>query len=539
MRPVWLVSWIAAAGLAACLGADASAPAPRLTGSVTDAAGTALAGAFITVQPAGAVHTHTRITDSRGRFAFDELEAGTYTLTAHRPGLTTFTDALTVPATGGAIRDIVLEPGEVTPADVSSGSFLALLPDGPEKRRFMLDCTGCHVLDARIALLEGRPRTAAEWAEATERMLGYAGASTAFPVIAHDREAAATAAYLAAHLGGEAGTLPPLAPPVVPDPTTAGALITEYAIPEPEDLPHDLAIDATGRILITGMFTNRLYVLDPTTARFDTIAIPVTNANPRAIEVAADGSWWVLLGAPMRVARYDPASAGWQSFDIGMYGHSIGIDREGRAWSNGHFTRDPIVLGYVEPASGELETFEAPANPMVATGGNPIPYELRIAPDGTVWTSELTGNRVVALEPTSRTFRVHTMPTPHSGPRRIDVASDGSVWIPEYANNALARLDPVTGAIREWPLPLPDAAPYVARVDPRSGIVWIGTGAADALLAFDPATERFTIYRLPTRGALVRHLAVDPRNGEVWAAYGASPGIPARVARLRPPAPVR
>jgi hypothetical protein len=32
---------------------------------------------------------------------------------------------------------------------------------------------------------------------------------------------------------------------------------------------------------------------------------------------------------------------------------------------------------------------------------------------------------------------------------------------------------------------------------------------------------------------MVRHLAFDARNGDVWLAYGASPGIAARVARVR------
>jgi streptogramin lyase len=126
------------------------------------------------------------------------------------------------------------------------------------------------------------------------------------------------------------------------------------------------------------------------------------------------------------------------------------------------------------------------------------------------------------------------MPTPFAGPRRLDVGADGIVWIPEYANGALARLDPATGRIEEMPLPIPDATPYIARVDGRTGHVWIATGAADAVLRFDPATRSFDTFPLPTRGALIRHMDIDERNGDVWVAYGASPGIPSKVARLRP-----
>jgi virginiamycin B lyase len=278
-------------------------------------------------------------------------------------------------------------------------------------------------------------------------------------------------------------------------------------------------------------------VLDPETGEYALVPIPVEGANPRAVEVAADGAWWVLLGGPGQIARRDPATAEWTTFPIGLYGHSLGPDTNGRVWFNGHFTRAPELIGAVDAATGEVRTYEVPAHPTMAATSGPIPYELRVAPDGAVWMSELAGNRVVRFDPESGTFAVHTMPSAHSGPRRLDIAPDGLVWIPEYAGNRIARLDPRTGAIREWDLPIADATPYVARVDRRTGIVWIGTGSADAIVAFDPATERFTVYRLPTRGAMIRHITIDPRNGDVWAAYGASPGIPAKVARLRPDVP--
>jgi len=128
------------------------------------------------------------------------------------------------------------------------------------------------------------------------------------------------------------------------------------------------------------------------------------------------------------------------------------------------------------------------------------------------------------------------MPTTASGPRRFDVDARGVLWIPGYSANTLVRLDPAAPAarrFREYALPVADAVPYVARVDRASGRVWIGTSAADAVLVFDPATERFTTIALPSRGAMIRHMAIDPKTHDVWVAYGASPGIPARVARVR------
>jgi virginiamycin B lyase len=531
-------------------GDGARGPAPEeagITGIVMEPEGSPAAGVFVTARRLGTPVAHTVVTAAEGAYAFPRLAAGEYTIRAHRPDRAADSVRVTVgpdgrlggdagagrgPAAGGSrLRDLRLTTDRVMPGEQPAAAFLGMLPDGEEKRRFILDCTGCHTFDDRIALPMGAPRTHAGWAEAVGRMLGFAGPNSGFPVIAAGREPEATAAYLSMHVTAAPPPSPRTAPH--PDPTTAGALITEYDVPEPTDLPHDVAIDSAGRVLITGMFTARMYVLDAETGEYETIPIPVPNANPRAVEVDGDGIWWVLLGGPHQVARYDPDAGEWKTYPIGMYGHSLGPDANGRVWFNGHFTKAPELMGWIDAASGAVETVEVPPHPTMARTSGPIPYELRVAPDGGVWITELAGNRVIRFDPHSRRFDVHTMPTPHSGPRRIDVAADGVVWIPEYSGNRLARLDPATGAIREWELPIPDSNPYVARIDARTGTVWVGAGTADALFAFDPRTERFTTYRLPTRGALVRHITIDPRNGDVWAAYGASPGIPSKVARVR------
>jgi virginiamycin B lyase len=411
-------------------------------------------------------------------------------------------------------------------ARAPSSAWLARLPDGEAKRKFILDCTGCHQFDEKIARVGGRPRTETEWAEAVTRMLGYAGARTGFPVIAADRDPQRTAAWLAKYLGPGGVQEPRL-------PSQAHAEITEFLMPEPNDLPHDIAIERSGTVLVTGMFTHRLYRLDPTNGRISEIAIPVANANPRAIELDSLGQPWVVLGTPKKLAMMASDSQ-WRSFDVGVYPHSLAIDGAGKVWFNGHFTRSPELIGSVNAGTGAVVTHEVPAHPTLAVGpGGPIPYEIRLGPDGRVWGSELIGNRLFAFTPSTGRFEVFPLPLPHSGPRRFDVDGQGIVWIPAYAANRLFRFDPAIRKFIEIPLPSRDAVPYIIRTDRRSGALWIGTAAADALLRYDPANGQFESYPLPSRGALIRHLAVDPRSAAVWVAYGASPGIPARVARVQ------
>jgi virginiamycin B lyase len=402
-----------------------------------------------------------------------------------------------------------------------SSAVLNLLPDGATKRRFILDCTGCHQIDVELAFPNGQARKALDWQNAIERMLTMAGAASGFPVISAEREAAPTARWLAQHL-----TEPPAAGPE----TGPAATVREYEYRYPGDLPHDLAVDADGHVVITGMFTHRMLRLDPETGAYEEFPIPVPQANPRALEIDGEGNWWVLLGGPHAVARYDPGAAEWSHWPIGMYGHSVQLDGEGRVWFNGHFTSSPPLIGYLEPETGNVRTFEVPLTPAPELE-NPIPYGLRVAPDGTVYGTELEGNRLVRLGPRSGEMNAWNLPTSHSGPRRLDVRPDGTVWIPQYSANGIASFDPGSETFTEYPLPVADALPYIVRVDAEGRLV-VGTAAADAVLRFDPAAQEWETFPLPTRGALIRHMDLDPDTGDLWVAYSASPGIAAKIARV-------
>jgi virginiamycin B lyase len=414
-----------------------------------------------------------------------------------------------------------------------SSWWLSRLPDGEAKRRFVLDCTGCHQFnETRVregAVLRGEK----QWASDVARMLRYAGPRSGFPVIA-ERDSQATASWLWSALSSAFSGTSSAAGDVGAGTSWGTADVREYDVPVAMDLPHDLAVDDSGAVLITGMFTHQVYRLDPEPGTFTTTPIPVDKANPRAIEVDAAGNWWLVLGGPRRIARFEPKTGHWSSWEVGFYAHSLALAPNGLVWSNGHFTRDPELAAVLDPASGKVRVDTLPSHPSLTKAGGPVPYELRVARDGTVWMSELQGNRMVRIDPRGGRAEAFPLPTSWSGPRRFDVDSAGVLWIPEYSNNRLARFDPRTKRFDEHVLPIRDAVPYIARVHPHTGAIWIGTAAADAVLRFDPATRTFTAYRLPTRGATVRHLTFDPANGDVWLAYGASPALhAARVARLR------
>ena len=440
------------------------------------------------------------------------------------------------------VAGVVIAAGLVAVAAADEGAQeswgrdpLAMLPEGAEKRQFILDCTGCHRMDAERAFPGGQPRTSFDWQEVTARMLTFAGATTGFPVISSGRSPEATGAWLQEHWK---------APNAMPPYHAAAGVVQgraetrTYLLDRANDLPHDIAIDSGGRVVVTGMMSHQMLTLDTASGRWRSVAIPVPASNPRALDVDAAGRWWVALGRPRMVARHDPRSGEWLVVDAGVYAHSVALAADGAAWLNGHFTRDPAVIARVDTVGPGVETIALPNHPTLAADpAGPIPYELRVAPDGVVWTSELQGNRLVGYDPARRTSQVIEMPEPDMGPRRFDIDASGVLWVPAYAANELVRVDPrATGAARfeRFPLPIPNVLPYVVRVDRGRGGLWLGTGAGDVVLHFAPSTRTFTKFTLPDTGAIIRHLTIAPGAGDVWLAYGASPGIAARVARLRP-----
>ncbi|NOT07904.1 MAG: hypothetical protein HOP28_06825 [Gemmatimonadales bacterium] len=428
---------------------------------------------------------------------------------------------------------LIAQAGQV-PDPLPSSWWLSRLPEGLMKRRFILDCTGCHLFDAARAFKDAAPRTADRWREDILRMFSYAGPRSSFPVISGEIDPDSASQWLGEQLRSLSSV--GAGPPALPN--RGRAEVREYTLPGATDLPHDVAVASDGKVLITGMFSHVIHSLDPETGAMTQTAIPIDRANPRAMELDEDGNWWVLLGGPNSLARRDARTGAWTVYPVGMYGHSLAVGG-GKVWVNGHFTRDPELVSALDIASGKVSPIESPPrHPTLATaahGGGPVPYELRVAPDGRVWVGELQGNRLLAFDPARRTWEAFTMPAPLSGPRRFDIDRTGILWIPAYSDNALYRLDPGTGRFDRYELPIADAVPYVARVDDRSGRVWVGTAAADAVFALDIASRRYASYPLPSRGALVRHLAIDPKTRDVWLAYGASPGrLSARVARLRP-----
>src|SRR5262249_17271212 len=90
---------------------------------------------------------------------------------------------------------------------------------------------------------------------------------------------------------------------------STGVIITEYALPRPEAMPHDAALDANGMVWYSDFGSQYLGKLDPKSGKAVEYAVPVTKpgAPLGALDLRFDpqGNVWLGLMYQGSIARFD------------------------------------------------------------------------------------------------------------------------------------------------------------------------------------------------------------------------------------------
>lgn len=495
-----------------------------VSGQVTDETNTPIPYMFVQAKNNEGVIVSV-LSNQDGEYQIIDLPSDTYTISAHRFGYKrSGTQTVEVKTMSNSSINFQLSIEADVASQVSGAEWLSVLPDDDETRQFILDCQGCHQLAWVRNLYKGW-QTSSQWETSIKKMQGYYGPGTGFPIIG-PMDAPHTSVWLAQYLTKD--VTPPQPLPIQPE--AQSVRITEYDFPGAG--PHDLVLDANGQVIVTGMFSNDMYSLNPDTGEFTRYAL-TSNANPRALEIDSQGVWWIVFGTPHQVASFDPQTEELKTYSVGMYAHSIALDSNGNAWANGHFKADPGKVVMIDSQDGSRKTFDIPDNNTSNLTGLPISYDLRVDANDIVWGSDLNWNRIYKLDPQTGEVTHYELPNSTSGPRRFDFDNDGNLWIPEFSGGRLAMFNPVTETFTEWQPPTKNAEPYVVKVDKVRNIVWIGYAAANRVARFDVAAQTFTEYPLPTPFALIRHMAIDESNGDVWFSYHHVPTYQDMVVRLQ------
>ncbi len=172
-------------------------------------------------------------------------------------------------------------------------------------------------------------------------------------------------------------------------------------------------------------------------------------------------------------------------------------------------------------APGDITEFPLPTSPG-PTDQNPV--DITSGPDGNLWFTEFSGNRIGGITPAGVITRF-PLPNPTSAPYEITIGPDGNMWFTEFTGNRIGRITP-GGTITEFPLPNPNSVP-LGITSGSDGNLWFTEDNGNRIGRISPAGT-ITEFELPNPFSWPRGIVAGP-GGNMWFAEFAG-----RIGRISP-----
>ena len=491
-----------------------------LRGHVTAAAGGPLAGTMVTAFDDDRLESVSVFAQEDGHFVFPRLRPANYRVRARLLGWQQVEVApVALSAHAVTTQDFTLTPVDDANDQLPASQFLSLiLPQFPNptiRGDFTLSCGNCHqIAGPRFRSDKGVD----EWGEVVMTMESY--------LPPYHAETRPLILPILLNTFGPDATLPELPIPPPPSGDVLRATLYEYGLPYGDNGSTDYSSCHDLQLGTDGVVYNDSGVLwiDPRTNEQGVFPM---NGGGHSIQRDHDGNMWLTQPERDTLTKLDVHTGVFTYYplpkigdDQGAYPHTLRFDAAGHIW----FTLSKSNhLAEFDPATAQFTYHRLPPGDPAEIGLSiPIPYGCDVSPGGTIWFSQLFGQRVGRLDPATNDITVWK--PPFYGPRRLRVGADDVVWVPGYGSGVLGRFDPTIERWKVYDLPTGIAGPpgygrseepYALNVNRQTGDVWITGSASDTLIRFQPRGERFSAYPVPTRGSFMREIVFDP-DGNPW-----------------------
>jgi streptogramin lyase len=140
------------------------------------------------------------------------------------------------------------------------------------------------------------------------------------------------------------------------------------------------------------------------------------------------------------------------------------------------------------------------------------PQGITAGPDGNIWFTEKSGNRIGRITPTG-TVTEFAVPTAHGYPDDITTGPDGNLWFTEGNVNKIGRITP-TGTITEFTLPSAYGDPYGIIAGP-DGNIWFTKRNAKKIGRITP-TGTITEFSIPEVDSSRPEAITAGPDGNLW-----------------------
>lgn len=516
-----LLTTVSLAGLITGLLAVAASAqtAAALRGQVSSAEEGQMEGVLISAKKAGSTITTTVVSNAKGAFSFpaDRLEPGHYSLTIRAAGYQ-LAGPKEVDVTAGApvTADLRLGKAKNIQAQLSSAEWLMSAPGGNDQvKGNFTNCVGCHTLQRVFSAMH----TVDEWKNVFVRMGRYApesvptrpqllvqgGPRSERPRVAANQMDAAAAFLVGANVNNpdnEGYTFKR-----IPRPTgrATNVIVTEYDLPRPEALPHDVIVDTDGHAWYSDFGSQFVGELDPKTGKVTDYPLPTLlqeqPKGPLNVEFDPDGNIWVGMSYQAGAAKIDrktkqvttyPLPKEWQGITS-----QTNMVTPTHMYVDNKVWMDDTENGHVFRLDLTTSKWELIGEATAADGKTIRGYGLPSDKDNNLYMMSFGDTRIGKLDAKTKVAQIWSTPTVRSRPRRGRFDQQNRLWFAEYQGGRIAMFDPSNQQIKEWKLPTDWSEPYDVASTADGSEVWTGSMLSDQVARLNPKTDEIVEYLLP------------------------------------------
>jgi virginiamycin B lyase len=504
-----------------------SANSVALSGVVSSQQEGLMEGVVVSARRDGANFTVSVVSDAKGEYSFPRthLEPGKYALTIRAvryelngPGSVTIAEGKT------SNVDLKLEKTKDLASQLSSLEWAMSVPGTTEQRDKVIyqtvSCAYCHAWERVVK----SNHTADEFVDVITRMQKYYTDGSAVSrdkrgrgqIGPPDQVAAAEqnliwgrepfgvpkkelAEYLATvNLSGGKTTWPyELKTLPRPKGKATRVIITQYDMPRPDTVAHDLDLDSAGTVWYTDESRMFFGKMNPKTGAFTEYALPPVPPGDlpgaRDIQVDRDDNIWFprrIANAAIVVTKYNPKTEEVSTIE-GAGTQFMALGPKGKIWAG--WTR-------IDPKTMKVEaTYGWEKSPNIPPGPHRQYVDLTVVNSkGNPYAPDIGGSYIIGIDAKTGEAKFWQVPTPRSSPRRGRMDAQDRFWFAEYTGDKVGMFDTRTENFQEWPMLRKYTTPYAVSAPDRSGYVYATSNMSERLMRLDPKTGEIVEYQIPT-----------------------------------------
>lgn len=480
-------------------------------------------GVVVNARRDGANFTVSVVSDAQGKYSFPRthLEPGKYVVTIRAVGYEVSDPGpANVTAAKTASVNLKLQKSKDLASQLSSLEWAMSIPGTTEQKDKLVyqtaSCAYCH----NWQRIMKSNHTAEEFVAVMTRMQTYYTDGTAASNDGRGRGQKQTAERIAAaEKNANWGTVPkqdladylatlnlsegrttwPFELKTLPRPKgkETRVIITQYDMPRPDTVSHDLDLDSKGTIWYTDESRMMFGKMDPKTGKFTEYSLPPVPdgdvPGARDIQVDKNDNIWFprrIPGPGIAMTKFNPNTEELSTIE-GVGGQFLAIGPDGKIWAG---------LSRIDPNTMEVDgRYTWLDSPNLPPGPHGLYIDLTVVDSkGNPWAPDFRGSHIIGIDALTKVVKFWPVPTPNSSPRRSRMDAQDRFWFAEYTGDKIGMFDTRTETFQEWPTLPKYTTPYAVSAPDRNGYVYATSNTAERLIRLDPKTGEMIQYQIPT-----------------------------------------